>query len=375
MEANLKISIITVCLNSVKTIEKTITNVLNQSYSNVEYIIIDGASTDGTCEVINQYKNRLAYYCSEPDGGLYHAMNKGLQHVTGDVIAFLNSDDWYLESALSYVAMYFKETKADVLCFGVTRENKDGERSDRYSRVRIDENGFERLEVFHPATFVKKSIFDEIGYFDTGYRLAADYDWLLRMKKHGYTVQCIEKVVTYYSDGGLSSKYWNEAQDESKLIDLKLAQSKEEKGDIISIYNNKKIYHKYSELLEQKYMCSINAEDMKQHVYEKVYIFGAGNMGKECCKLLQQNHIMIKGFVDNNKAVWGKMLNGYPVVSPLEIDIKIDIIVIAIMKYEEEIKSQLLQMGMQDNNIIVFSLLKNRIIDKIKEEMGISQGG
>ncbi len=371
MADKLKISIITVCLNSVETIERTITSVLNQAYSNIEYLIIDGASTDGTCEVINRYKDRLEYWCSEPDGGLYHAMNKGLQRATGDVVAFLNSDDWYLEGVLECVASYFEKTKADVLCFGVTRENKDGRRNDRYSRVRIDENGFERLEVFHPATFAKKSIFNEIGGFDTRYCLAADYDWLIRMKKHGYIVQCIEQVATYYSDGGLSSKHWYEAQDESKQVDLKFAQSKEEKEDIVSIYNNKKIHRKYSEMLEQKQLCSINAEDMKQHIYEKVYIFGAGNMGRECCKLLQQNQIEIKGFVDNNEAVWGKALDGYLVVSPLGINIKSDVVVIAIMKYEEEIKNQLLQMGIQEDRIVMFSLLKDKICNKIKEEMGI----
>ncbi len=371
IDSRLKISIITVCLNSVKTIEQTITSVLNQTYPNIEYIILDGASTDGTREVINQYKDRLAYYCSEPDGGLYHAMNKGLQHATGDVVAILNSDDWYLEDALACVALHFKKTKADVLCFGVTRENKDGKRNDRFSRVRTDDNGFERLEVFHPATFVKKSIFDEIGYFDTEYRLAADYDWLIRMKRHGYTVQCIEQVTTYYSDGGLSSKYWNKAQDESMQADLKYAKSNEEKEDIISIYNNKKVYRKYCEILNQEQPGYINAEDMKQHIHEKVYIFGAGNMGKECYKLLRQNQIEIKGFVDNNQSVWGKMFDGYLVVSPSEIDNESDVVVIAIMKYEEEVREQLLQMGMRDDRMIKFSSLKNKVFHKIALEMGI----
>lgn len=90
----MKISIITVCYNRKDTIEQTIESVLNQSYADKEYIIIDGNSTDGTQDIIQKYKDRLAYWCSEPDNGLYDAMNKGLRHVTGDVIAFLNSDDW-----------------------------------------------------------------------------------------------------------------------------------------------------------------------------------------------------------------------------------------------------------------------------------------
>lgn len=369
MADKLKISIITVCLNSVETIERTIISVLSQTYTNVEYLIIDGASTDGTCEVLNKYKDRLAYYCSEPDGGLYHAMNKGLQHATGDIIAFLNSDDWYVEDALSCVGAQFERTKADVLCLGVTRENENGERNDRYSKVRIDEKGFERLEVFHPATFAKKSIFDEIGDFNTGYQLAADYDWLVRMKRHGYMIECINQVTTYYSDGGLSSKYWYEAQDESRQIDLRFAQSKEERADIDAIYENKKVYRKYYEMLEQKQLCYIDAEDMKQHIHGRVYIFGAGNMGKECRQLLQQNHIRIRGFIDNNKAMWGKMLEGYPVISPSEIDIENDVVVITVMQYEEEIKKQLIQMGMRIDRMIMFRFLKDKVLAKIRADM------
>lgn len=365
MADKLKISIITVCLNSIDTIERAITSVVNQTYSNIEYIVIDGASTDGTCEILDKYKSKFAYYCSEPDRGLYYAMNKGLEHASGDVVAFLNSDDWYLEDALSFVATQFKKTNADVLCLGVTRENEDEERNDRYAKVRIDENGFERLEVFHPATFAKKSIFNEIGYFDTAYRIAADYDWLVRMKKHGYIVECIDQVTTYYSDGGLSSNCWDEAQGEGKLIDLKFAQSKEEREDIDLIYKNKMIYRRYLKILDQELLCSIDAEDMNQHINEKVYIFGAGNMGKECYKLLRQNQIEIKGFLDNNKAIWGERIKEYTVKSPSEIDIENDVVVIAVMKYEEEIKNQLLRMGMQTDRMIMFNSLKDKVLAQI----------
>lgn len=371
MADKLKISIITVCLNSAETIERTINSVLGQTYSNVEYLIIDGESTDGTCEIINKYKERLAYYCSESDGGLYHAMNKGLSHATGDVVAFLNSDDWYLADALSCVAAQFEKTNADVLCLGVTRENENGERNDRFSQIRIDEKGLERLQVFHPATFAKRSIFEEIGYFDTEYHLAADYDWLIRMKKRGYIVECVEQVSTYYSDGGLSSKYWDAAQDESRQVDLKYAQSQEEREDIHSIYDSKRVYRRYSEMLNQDKLSYISAEDMNQHINENVYIFGAGNVGKECCQLFLRNEIGIKGFLDNNQSMWGKQLKGYFIMPPSEIDIENDVVVVANVQYEEEIKKQLIQMGMQADRIIAFSRIKDSVIAQIKAEVDI----
>lgn len=111
----LKISIITVCLNSVKTIEQTIRSVIMQDYDNLEYIIIDGGSTDGTMDIIRKYENYFSYWISEPDNGIYDAMNKSLKVCTGDVVAFLNSDDWYDNNVLKRVNSYFEENDVDIV--------------------------------------------------------------------------------------------------------------------------------------------------------------------------------------------------------------------------------------------------------------------
>ena len=109
----MKITIITVCMNSVNTIEKTIRRVIEQEYSDLEYIVIDGGSTDGTLEVLRQYESYIDKWISEPDNGIYDAMNKGIELSTGEVIAFLNSDDWYEKDAIKIVENAFMEGEFD----------------------------------------------------------------------------------------------------------------------------------------------------------------------------------------------------------------------------------------------------------------------
>lgn len=362
-----KISIITVVYNGDTTIERTIQSVLRQNYDNVEYIIIDGASTDGTVDIIKRYEKNISKWISEKDNGIYDAMNKGIRYSTGDIIAFLNSDDWYLDGALSNVVMQFTKKDSDIYFWGVTRDD-NGKRFDRYPELRRLENQYERLAVFHPATFAKKSIFSEIGDFDTAYRIAADYDWLIRAKNYGCIMQYVDCVTTYYSDGGISTKDWYEAQREAEKIDLKCAQNEFERKTIDLFYKNNRCNRKYIDMLKQPEPCLICADDMKLCLKKDVYVFGAGNMGKECHQLLWQNGIKIKGFIDNNQDKWGKRFREHLILSPEVLDLEKDVIVISSVQYEENIKSQLIQMGMDVEKIISYSFLKNMVMTKIKEE-------
>lgn len=113
VEKQLKISIVTVSYNAARTIEQTICSVINQTYSNIEYIIIDGASTDGTVDIIKKYEDSIAYWVSEPDGGMYEALTKGFKHVTGDIVAYINADDFYQPNVFHIVSEVFSNN-ADV---------------------------------------------------------------------------------------------------------------------------------------------------------------------------------------------------------------------------------------------------------------------
>lgn len=112
----MRVSIITVCYNRVETIERAIRSVSKQGYEDMEYIIIDGGSTDGTVDIIKKYERDIAYWVSEKDDGIYEAMNKGLSHATGEIVAFLNSDDWYEENIISKIAQRFEDKKVRILC-------------------------------------------------------------------------------------------------------------------------------------------------------------------------------------------------------------------------------------------------------------------
>lgn len=187
--ADMLISVITVCFNAVEYIEQTITSVMAQTYPNLEYIIIDGGSLDGTVDIIRKYESRLAYWQSQPDRGIAHAFNLGLAQAHGDWILYLNADDFLLEpTAIEQMAPHlFRHKDADVV-FGqmvsLTREKdpkpvplcKIGGHPWRWQE-------FRKVNMIpHQAAFTHRHFFDRVGGFDESFHLAMDYDLFLRAK-------------------------------------------------------------------------------------------------------------------------------------------------------------------------------------------------
>jgi len=174
------ISIITIVRNGEKYLEQTIQSVINQSYKNIEYIIIDGASTDGTLNIIAKYENQIDYWISEPDSGIADAFNKGLKYTSGELISFINSDDWYEENAVQTIANLYSE-KNHLYC-GTLRLFDENNNFMKYRRSRIHLLKF-GMYVMHPTLFVHKCVFEEVGGFDTLFKIAMDFDFLLRVRK------------------------------------------------------------------------------------------------------------------------------------------------------------------------------------------------
>lgn len=193
-------SIITVVYNGEKTIEKTINSVLNQTYKNIEYIIIDGNSKDKTVDVIKKYEDEIEYWQSEPDCGIYDAMNKGINLAKGDYICLLNADDWYEDNACQIVAEQIQKNKADVY-YGIARVlDNDLETVDIHgSTVKI----LNRSSVAHQTCFVSKEIYSNYLY-DTKYKSAADYDLVCKLYKAGFKFQFIEKILVNFRLDGMS---------------------------------------------------------------------------------------------------------------------------------------------------------------------------
>jgi len=205
---NVKISIITIAYNSQETIEDTIKSVVNQTYSNIEYIIIDGGSKDNTLSIINKYKDKISTIVSEPDKGIYDAMNKGVEKATGDLVGILNSDDFYAnETVIEKIASKIKDYDsiyADLVY--VDRENTD--KVTRYWKAGTYKEGAFTNGWMppHPTFFVKKSIYNRFGTYNLKLKSAADYELMLRfLHKEKISTTYLPEVITKMRVGGQSN--------------------------------------------------------------------------------------------------------------------------------------------------------------------------
>ncbi len=217
----MKVSIITSCYNREATIRDCIESVLAQDYPNIEYIIIDGASTDGSLQIVNEYQGRVSKIISEPDRGMYEAINKGLKLATGDVIGLMHSDDFFYDThVVTDIVNQFKESGADFL-YGdglfVNAENTDKVVRDwiggdyRLWKVR---HGWLPL---HPTCYIKRSLIEKKGLYNETYKIAADSDFLLRYLIGGdATVTYLKRYIVRMRMGGMSTdsekrkKMWKE---------------------------------------------------------------------------------------------------------------------------------------------------------------------
>lgn len=218
-----RITVVTVCLNSAATLERTIESVLTQTYPNIEYIIIDGASNDGTVDIIRRYADRLALWLSEPDRGLYDAMNKGLRHATGDVIHFLNADDHYLASDV--LERLVVELEPDRVCYGqMVYHGSDGS----VRRMCQPFSWSRELRgscVPQPVTFVPLQLYREVGEFDLQYLIAADYEMFLRLVSR-FPVRFIDIPVTAMYHSGLSDVRAPQAFREARKVAIRYGRSR-----------------------------------------------------------------------------------------------------------------------------------------------------
>ena len=204
----MKISIITVCYNSAKTIEKTFQSVQNQTYTNLEYIVIDGGSKDTTLEIVNNYKNLVSQCISEPDKGLYDAMNKGIRLATGDIVGILNSDDIFTENhVLEDIANFHSENTIDASVGNIIQFNDTGKTVRKYSAKNWRP---EKLKIGfmppHPTIFFKRGLYEKYGKYHLDFVSGADYELIVRFfLKHHISWRFSNITTTAMLRGGISS--------------------------------------------------------------------------------------------------------------------------------------------------------------------------
>jgi glycosyltransferase involved in cell wall biosynthesis len=206
----MKISVITAVYNNAATIAAALESTLSQSHSNAELIVIDGGSTDGTLDVIARYRDRISVFVSEPDRGIYDALNKGLRLATGDVVGFLHSDDLFADpECLSRVAAAMSDASVDACYADLNYVRKDAPnvivrawKAGEFTPSKVRRGWMPP----HPSLYVRRPVYVGVGLFDTTYRIAADYDWMLRFMGRNVKMLYIPHVQVLMRVGGASNR-------------------------------------------------------------------------------------------------------------------------------------------------------------------------
>ena len=239
----MKVSIITVVLNNKETVKDAILSVGSQDYNDIEHIVIDGKSMDGTRSVIDKYRDRLAVVISESDNGIYDAMNKGLRVASGEIIGFLNSDDFYAhKNVISGVVSTLSKMKVDAV-FGdlVFVSSKDLNHIVRFYQSKDFSPKFLTKGIMpaHPTLFLRKTVYEKYGYFKTDYHIAADFEFAVRIfKDNNISYYYIPKIMVKMRTGGTSTKNLKS----NWILNLEVLRACRENGLKTNLF---KIYSKY----------------------------------------------------------------------------------------------------------------------------------
>lgn len=210
----LLVSIITIVYNAASTIEQTIISVLEQTYPNIEYIIVDGGSTDGSLELINKYNDRITKWISEPDKGISDAFNKGIKLSSGNIIALLNADDWYEKDAVQKIAENYINVDT-ILCGNVKLYNNP-------HHFKIKKSSVDRIEsvmnVWHPGMFCPKEVYEKIGLYNIDIKILMDYDFVIRCYLAKINFKFVDENIANMRYGGVSNQLITKSMREALTI-------------------------------------------------------------------------------------------------------------------------------------------------------------
>ncbi len=216
------VSIVTVVLNGCETLEQTIQSVLNQTYDNIEYIIIDGGSSDGTLDIVRRYEEKIAYWISEPDKGISDAFNKGIVTSEGEIVGILNADDWLSLEQIERGVSVLNKSSADFV-FGDLLFHDSSNMV--MHKIQGDPDYVNIInsrmpDLCHPTVLVKREAYENIGLFDMNYRFAMDYEWLLRLHKQGGIGKYVKEIIGHMRICGVSENHYMNALKEVRDISI-----------------------------------------------------------------------------------------------------------------------------------------------------------
>ncbi len=193
------VTIVTVTYNAEDLLEETILSVINQSYKNIEYIIIDGASTDGTVDIIKKYENKINYWISEPDNGLYFAMNKAIKKATGKWINFMNAGDTFADNNVVAYVMEHKENNAELIYGNYHKKNMD-----IVVKAQEKTNWYRTMPFCHQTLFTRTELM-KTEPFDINFRITADHNFILKMYQQQKNFSYLDKTLAVFSEGGFAN--------------------------------------------------------------------------------------------------------------------------------------------------------------------------
>jgi len=329
------LSIITVVYNAAEQIERTVRSVLEQEYPNLEYLVIDGGSSDGTAEIIERYADRIAYCVSEPDGGVYDAMNKGIAAATGKWVHFLNAGDTFTAPDSVSKVMEAIAPETDIAVGGLRVLDASGSL--------IAEKRFEGIETitshnpcYHQATFAKRELIRRYP-FDTRYRLLADYDFVFTCHQSGCRFQELDFPVADYLAGGMSDAHQTRAAIEGLEI---LSRHTPDEALIFE--------SRWYALLQKRAALTHQIEALKQR-YSQIAVYGYGTLGKEAAALLGDKVSLI---VDRYRS-------GSGIARPEALmDAGYDAVLVTVTEHEEEVVRYLVEeLGVDAKSVVTLGKL------------------
>ena len=361
-----KITVITVSYNAEKTIERTIKSVLKQKYDLLEYIIVDGGSTDGTVDIIRKYDSQITKWVSESDNGIYDAMNKGLRMATGDYVNFLNADDWFLDNVLYQVVKYICYSNADVI----------------YGEVVMDQNGKMKRQVPHPIdslfwylSMCHQAVFIRNGldyFFDLKYRIVADFDMILRFFTDGRSFQFMPVTVACFTCGGVSDN-WYEWHREfidiaSKALLKKRDNFEMSRRIILEQYVANEYIKKYDDGLREDVTAFVSEMFESE---KRIVLWGLGFIYNRYADLVNLFKEKIEYIVDSNvhrDEAWDGSIE---VFHPSKLNSEKDLAVIILTEeYDVDVCKTIYEMELDESiRIYRFVDLKREFIEKMAQNV------
>ena len=372
------LTIITVTYNCISTIEQTIASVLSQKNVDVEYIVIDGDSNDGTAEVIEKYVDRLAFFVSEKDAGVYDAMNKGINRASGDYILFLNGDDYLAdENVVNRIATHLDGSSI------VVGRVKTGSRISKVVDMNKMQSPYFGIFYPHQAMFIPRGLFDELGLYDLSYKVSADFDWICKVIYNGKSVKWIDELVSIFRTGGMSSRL--ECSIDEVNISCKYLEMSGQ-NDLIPVMTEIAVDTAKNRIFTAMLCDEEFIGDFKDYISklpsspDSVQLWGGGFLAEYYIGMFRLIGVNISEVIDKN-AGEGRYISKIPVVTPS--DRNDDLIFISSEYYDDDIAKTLIGDGEIEgmavirhrkfrDDLIKVTYGNNKYVQKFEKETGLS---